>query len=124
MKLRLSSDSIRIRLRQGEVRHLAEVGWVETRVALANGTLICSLRLLEGPAEASLSERHLALCIPSAEGKCWAASTEVGLVYTLASGTRLLVEKDFACLEPREGETNADTFPRPHGDGAPCRGNE
>lgn len=116
MKLRMSSNSIRFRLRQGEVRQLAEVGLVETNVALVNGTMSCSLRLFEGAAQASLTEMQLSVRIPAEDAKRWAASTEVGLSYPLAGGTRLDVEKDFACLEPRAEEANADTFPRPTGE--------
>lgn len=98
---------------------MAEVGWVETTVALANGNLRCSLQLFEGPAQASLSGMQLSVRIPSEDGKRWAASTEVGLTYALIGGTRLDVEKDFACLEPRTEEANADTFLRPSGDVEP-----
>jgi hypothetical protein len=32
----------------------------------------------------------------------------------------ILVEKDFACLTPREGEDESDMFPNPDDDGAKC----
>ena len=32
----------------------------------------------------------------------------------------ILVEKDFQCLAPREGEDESDMFPHPDGDSTTC----
>ena len=48
--------------------------------------------------------------------KSWAKSEEVGLYgadpITVGS-LELLVEKDFACINPRDGSDDGDSFPRP-----------
>ena len=50
------------------------------------------------------------------KAKEWAESEEVGLfgAEPLLLGTlELLIEKDFACLNPREGSEDSDSYPNP-----------
>ena len=54
----------------------------------------------------------------------WADSEQVSIeaVQTIDDGSELkiLVEKDFACLTPREGEDESDLFPHPEEGEANC----
>ena len=53
---------------------------------------------------------------PQSEAVAWARSEVVGLKASCAipGGTlELVVEKDFACLAPREGSDDVDSFPHP-----------
>ena len=54
----------------------------------------------------------------------WAESENVSIAseQLLDDGGQLkiLVEKDFACLAPREGEDESDMFPHPDADSESC----
>lgn len=74
--------------------------------------------------EASYSADSIRVFVPEAMARRWAQPIEVALQgeQALAGGGRLeiLLEKDFACLTPRDGDEDADTFPNPAaaGDGS------
>ena len=55
--------------------------------------------------------------LPEAEVRQWASTEQVSIAAneTLDDGDllKILVEKDFACLAPREGEDESDIFPHP-----------
>jgi hypothetical protein len=55
--------------------------------------------------------------VPEKSARQWANSNEVGLsaLQPLSAGDelRILVEKDFACLAPREDEDESDNFENP-----------
>lgn len=120
VKLRLNQDSIRFRLRQGDVQKLMAEGRLESAVALDDAAFGFALQLHEGPATAGLAGGRLLVCVPLIEAREWATTDRVSLSLSLATGTRLLVEKDFACHEPHPGETNEGTFPRPAAERLAC----
>lgn len=74
--------------------------------------------------EVSYRADSIRVLVPETMARRWAQPTEVALQgeQVLAGGGRLeiLLEKDFACLSPREGDEDADTFPNPAaaGDGS------
>lgn len=113
MKIRLQSGSIRFRLRQRDVQCLLENGIATELVQLGDTALSCSLEIGEGSAQLSLTPTGIRAEVPGADVRRWASSGDVGLYYPLAEGTRLMVEKDWACMEPSPGDSNDDTFPRP-----------
>jgi len=55
--------------------------------------------------------------LPEADVMRWAATEQVSIAAneTLDDGDflKILVEKDFACLAPREGEDESDMYPHP-----------
>jgi hypothetical protein len=67
--------------------------------------------------EAHISNNVLTVRIPEAEIESWSNSNEVSIAASqlLDGGEQLsiLVEKDFACLAPREGEDETDMYPHP-----------
>ncbi len=67
--------------------------------------------------EAHISNNVLTVRIPEAEIVSWSNSNEVSIAASqlLDGGEQLsiLVEKDFACLAPREGEDETDMYPHP-----------
>jgi len=67
--------------------------------------------------EAHISNNVLTVRIPEAEILSWANSEEVSISASqiLDGGDQLsiLVEKDFVCLTPREGEDETDMYPHP-----------
>jgi hypothetical protein len=67
--------------------------------------------------EAHISNNVLTVRIPETEIVSWSTSDEVSIAASqvLDNGDQLniLVEKDFACLAPREGEDETDMYPNP-----------
>ncbi len=113
MKTRFQRGSIRFRLRQGEVRSLVETGRFEESVAVGDAILVHLLELGGPSPSLALEGSRLVARIPAVDARRWASDDSVGLCYELPEGTRLLVEKDWACLEPAAGDDNRDTFARP-----------
>lgn len=70
-----------------------------------------------GPAQVSYQDDRILVELPAAQVKAWLAPDQVGIEteQNLGDGAalRILVEKDFTCLAPREGEEDSDTFPNP-----------
>jgi hypothetical protein len=120
VKLRLLDDSIRLRLSQGEVQTAEHNGSVEGQTRFPGGkALIVALESTDATtASASLEGNRLVVGLPAQEIGRWANDdTAVSLhgEVALADGSQLtlLVEKDFRCITPREGEDQSDLFPNP-----------
>ena len=120
MKLRDRDNSIRLRLTRSEVELVRNDGLVRGRVPFA-GRNNFDYVLESSPAtvkpEANISNNVLTVRIPEAEIISWSDSDEVSISASqiLDGGEQLniLVEKDFACLAPREGEDETDMYPHP-----------
>ena len=120
MKLRVRDNSIRLRLTRSEVDLVRTDGLVRGRVPFA-GRNSFDYILESSPAtvkpEAHISNNVLTVRIPETEILSWANSNEVSISASqiLDGGDQLsiLVEKDFACLAPREGEDETDMYPHP-----------
>ena len=119
MKLRIQDNSIRYRLTRTEVDALSSEGSVSASVSFPNGSrLEYSIKTssLTGQPRADYSAERIVVQIPQATARQWAATEEVSIrgAQPLEDGElSILVEKDFACLTPREGEDEADMFPHP-----------
>lgn len=120
MKLRLRGNSVRLRLSRSEVQAIADGQAVEESTRLG-GTARLVYRLETGGTEplAELVDNTLTVRWPEALASAWAASDAVSLEANLpldddAAGLRVLVEKDFACLAPREHEDESDNYPHPN----------
>ncbi len=120
MKLRIRDNSIRLRLTQTETATLKKTGVVTARARFPGG------RSLEYAVESSpasvtsavhFSESRLAVRLPETVVLAWATSDQVSIQgeQRLEDGevVSILVEKDFHCLAPREGEDESDMFPHP-----------
>jgi hypothetical protein len=117
MKLRLRGNSIRFRLTRGEVERLSSEGLVEERVGVGTGEngLIYALQLADvGSPKAEFSEGRLAVLLPRTQAAKWAAGDLVG-IEAADRDVRILVEKDFTCLQPRPGEDESDMYNNPAG---------
>ena len=119
MKLRIKGDTLRLRLAQGEMRTLAERGEVEDRVSFPGGAALrYRVRVDRHSQEISASYHRdlIDILVPHALAERWCATDMVTLSATqsIASGElRIVLEKDWACLAPREGEDESDNFPNP-----------
>jgi hypothetical protein len=122
MKLRIRGNSIRLRLTQSEVEHFAERGLIEEAVefgTLKNQRFIYALIIsteIEVP-RAVLENNRISVLVPKSEAAQWTSTNQVGISAEqhLAEDKtlRILIEKDFACLEERPGEDESDAFPHP-----------
>jgi len=116
MKLRCTTNSVRIRIRRSELDVFDREGRVTEKVHFPGGTeFTFSLERITGTTwEASLSEGTLRVGMPRAKAKAWMEPDRVGFEEELpVPGTsttlQLLIEKDFPCLH-RTNEDKSDTF--------------
>jgi hypothetical protein len=121
MKLRLQSNSIRLRLKRAEVEQLTKLGRVEERIVVGSGLEdFFSYALESSPKvfapQASLKNNHVLVEVPVETATKWATGSDVGIEASLSIGDgrelHVLIEKDFACLNGTD-EQNRDTFPNP-----------
>ncbi|HWB77119.1 MAG TPA: hypothetical protein VG755_19260 [Nannocystaceae bacterium] len=118
MKIRIRGDSLRLRLSQSDVRALDREGRVDDALHFPAGTALgCELHVADVDAlDATLDERTIRVAMPRAWARKLIDTDEVGVRSEVAlEGGRtlvLLVEKDFRCLVPREGEEDGDGFDR------------
>ena len=120
MKLRLQGNSLRLRLRQGEVRRLVENGLVEGRTEFEEAGFVYALRVADAETvSAAFEGNRIVVSVPRAAARQWVESDQVGIESSqpTPSGGRLrvLVEKDFECIDAPPGESQADAFPNPRG---------
>ena len=119
MKLRIKGDSLRLRLSQGEMRTLAERGEVEDKVSFPGGAALSyRLRVDNNSDDISATYRSnlIEISVPRALSERWHGTDLVTLSASQPLGggeLRLVLEKDWACLAPREGEDESDNFPHP-----------
>jgi len=119
VKLRIKGDSLRLRLSQAEMRSLAERGEVEDRLSFPGGAAL-RYRLRRDEGVAAVSARYgsdvIEVRVPRALAERWCGTELVSVSASepIAAGElRILLEKDWACLAPREGEDESDNFPHP-----------
>jgi hypothetical protein len=121
MKLRLQPNSIRLRLKQSEVDRFLCTGRLEEIIVSGTDDQECFRYLLEtndavSAPKGSIAPGSVIVQVPTADALKWALTNQIGIEgeQTIDSNTslRILVEKDFACLDGTK-EQNADTFPNP-----------
>ena len=120
MKLRIRDNSLRLRLTQTEVGALRGSGRVSAATAFPGGAkLEYALECDDDIAEltATMGDGIITVHVPGDLAREWADSDRVSLCGDSSAGDgtslSLLVEKDFACLAPREGEDESDMYPHP-----------
>jgi hypothetical protein len=127
MKLRIKGDSLRIRVTQGELESLANEGRVEESIHFGPGRAL-AYRLAIDPTASELTAQFdrdvIEVRVPEKSAREWSRTNLVTLENTQSRdgvALKIFVEKDFACLQPREGEDESDHFPNPSaGTGAIC----
>jgi hypothetical protein len=121
MKIRTRGDSVRVRLKRGEVDQLAAGCSVVDQTHFPNAVLTCRLDVTDfDDISASFSDGTIALTVPRSRVLVWANTDEVSLYaeqnLSETGFLSVLIEKDFRCLEPghhRGCEDDEDTFPHP-----------
>ena len=122
MKLRIRGSSLRLRLTRAEVDALAQEGRVEDAIAFgpdASARLVYAIVAREtSSVTAEWTGRTISVVLPVALARDWAESERVGIEHVEPVGPgqalRILIEKDFACLTPRQGEDDENAFPNPN----------
>ena len=121
MKLRIRGNSIRLRLTRSEVDRFAADGRVEESVHFGMGKpdfryVLESLPGTATGAYAEFTNNTILVFVPEEQAGIWVATDQVGIESSEGSVPRVLIEKDFACLKERPGETEDDAFPNPDPD--------
>jgi len=121
MKLRICGDSVRLRLKRGEVDQLAAGTSIVQQTHFPGAVLTYRLDVSENSGiSATFDNGSLVISLPKSKVLDWASSDEVSLhaeqELSGSGALSLLIEKDFKCLEPghhRDCEDDEDTFPHP-----------
>lgn len=128
MKLRIRGNSIRFRLTQTEVARLRSSETVRESVSFpgTSSRFFYSLDASDELAKisASFHDGEVRVAIPVLLIQSWAQGDQVGMeeneLLTDGGKLRVLIEKDFRCLEPRPGEDETDNFAHPVESSAEC----
>ena len=122
MKLRLRENSVRLRLLQSEVRQLREIGNVSETIVFGikpTETITYALRV-SGETKtiyAQMNNNQIEVFLPLAVAESWADGEETGLYETQKIGDsgelKIIVEKDFVCVDRPFDSDNQDAFPHP-----------
>ncbi|MCP5089716.1 MAG: hypothetical protein GY949_02205 [Gammaproteobacteria bacterium] len=121
MKLRIRGDTVRLRLKRGEVDRIAAGMGISEETHFPGSLLTYSLDVSEdNEFSASFDNGSLVVTVPKSKVLVWADTDEVSLCaeqrFSATGLLSLLIEKDFNCLDPghhRDNEDDEDTFPHP-----------
>ncbi len=116
MKLRIRGNTLRIRLTQGEIEQLIDTGESADQIDFGTGgclRYVVQFDDTEAALVCQFSGPEIIVRIPHEVGVAWAKTEQVSLRSAVDYLPSVLIEKDFACLVPRQGEDDSDTFPNP-----------
>ncbi len=121
MKLRIRGNTLRLRLTRSEVDTIGAGEVVDEVTQFPDGSEFC-YRLVPGHGEEVSQNSNdaghtITIEIPKGRAATWAESDEVGFSGDDAFDVgqiAILIEKDFSCVTPRNGEEELDTFPNPN----------
>jgi hypothetical protein len=120
MKVRLSENSIRLRLLQSEVEKVRKSGSVSEKIQFNQSQILTyTLKTSNDAAEISAryEEGEIVVEIPPDAARNWTETNLVGLEKeqrTSETATlKITIEKDFVCLDRAFDADNADAFPHP-----------
>lgn len=117
MKLRIRGNSIRLRLLRGEVAKFGEQGIVSETINFGASSLTYVLRNSADANElsAQFNENEIIVSVPPETARRWTETDLVSLQgeQKLSGGAvlKILVEKDFVCLDRPHDEDNKDAYP-------------
>jgi hypothetical protein len=121
LKLRIKGNSVRLRLEQREVAQLHTVGVVREVLRfgpLPEDVFAYAIETNSGDGlRVQYRSCNLVVSLPKAWADLLATTDQIGYEarVEVAPGVcvGVLVEKDFRCLEAREGEVETDRYPHP-----------
>jgi hypothetical protein len=123
MKLRILGNSIRFRLGRSEVESFGQHGVLEETVRLGGSpanALKYSLKVVDGDLFTSEFVNGNAIVgIPRILAESWVSSDAVTIsgrkILDEDSDLKILIEKDFVCLNAHNDEDQSDRYPHPKG---------
>ena len=112
MKLRIKANSIRLRLLRSEVEQFAMAGQFSEEIEFGTDrSSYLRYSLVTSPAAESIT-------VPVAIANNWTSSDEVGIECEQPIGSgeslKILVEKDFECIDRPDDPDRADAYPNPN----------
>lgn len=121
MKLRVRNNSVRLRLTQSEVAAFAADGSVAETIEFGLNPDDCLIYALEKSSAqtigADFRNGKITIFVPRTQAENWTNTNEIGIEAEAEIGNgktlKILIEKDFACLDRRAGEDDRDAFPHP-----------
>lgn len=121
MKLRLRENSIRLRLLQTEMKTLGETGLVAETIEFSDcQKLNYAVEISETAGEicARFENEEITVEIPAQAARHWIETNLIGLEHEQKKGgattLKILIEKDFVCVERPFDDDNQDAFPHPN----------
>jgi hypothetical protein len=121
MKIRIKANTLRVRFSQLEMDQFGETGLVSDQIDFPGGESLRSEIEVSETADRlgiSFEDSVIRISVPVRQAREWIDTGQVGISEKIdVDGQRqieLLLEKDFRCLVPREGENEADLFPNPN----------
>lgn len=115
MKLRISGDSIRLRLSITDVHSLVHRGSVIEICHIGNGILTYQIsQTHEIKLHASHSDGIIDVKIPKEWLTNWDIEERVGFDGHDSNGLYILIEKDFQCMKPHLQEDETDLYVNPN----------
>lgn len=125
MKLRIRENTLRFRLGRSEVETFDQTGAIGDNVRFGLGKNDFGYVLEKTPdsnVSASFADGIIVVRVPASDANTWASSDEVSLAGTYLADEhteiRILIEKDFVCLNAHNDEDQSDRYPHPKGDAA------
>jgi len=136
MKLRIRGNSIRLRLLRGEVEQFGATGRVTETIQFGAAPAAQLIYILQADSRAqqittNFADNQITVTVPEAAARYWVESEMITLTSEQpiengkqkdtdkngASGKvlKILIEKDFVCLDRKDDPDNADAFPHPTG---------
>ncbi|NNE27270.1 MAG: hypothetical protein HKN09_10540 [Saprospiraceae bacterium] len=117
MKIRIKSDSVRLRLTQSEVKSFEAEGHISAQTHFNEQVFTYQLKATDASSmTATFKDSTITINIPNSQIQGWYDNAIVGFDTNqiLQDGTslHLLVEKDFVCLDETV-EDQSDNFPNP-----------
>jgi hypothetical protein len=121
MKIRILSNTIRLRLSQTEVQQLRNSGQVKDSIRFGVSPSQQLNYILQKAPIASIVAtffgNDICVSVPIDEADLWADTEQVALSHQMpigqAEALSILIEKDFQCLTERGHEDETDLFPNP-----------
>lgn len=113
MKIRIKDNSIRFRLTQSEVAELGKNGIISGYTEFPGQTFTYAIERTEEDAlSAAFSENQMVLKMPAPMVEEWTSTDRIGFD-AQAGKLKILVEKDFVCLD-NTLEDQSDNYPNPN----------
>ena len=103
MKLRITRDSLRLRLSARDVSALMQAGSVAESVQFPGENILSyGVEAAGDHVGARYSRGQIRVRVPASLVNTWAVSEDVVLCNSILDGTRVVVERDLPCRHPRQ----------------------